>query len=146
MENLNGLMATFIKANFARTCAKDKVKCNGTTKAYTQVNGEEVFQTAKVLIPITKSGMFKAKDEKPRFGIFEDNILVKESKNKMYLSRNDLDHHSQTEILKIIPEVTRRKKSVFRKRNGKSVNPSSTNSTTMTFKIGKRPNNKSNYK
>lgn len=88
MESSNGPMATSTKANSAKICAKAKAKCNGTTKAYTQANGEEVFPTVKVLIPITKSGMFKAKDEKPRFGIFEDNILIKESKNKMYYSRN----------------------------------------------------------
>ena len=88
MASSSGQMATSTKANSARTCVKAKAKCNGTTKAFTQVNGEEVSPMAKVLIPITKSGMFKAKDEKPRFGIFEDNILIKEWKSKMYQSRN----------------------------------------------------------
>lgn len=88
MESSSGEMAISTKDNFARTCVKAKDKCYGTTRAFTQANGEEASPTAKVLISITKSGMFKAKDEKPRFGIFEDNILIKESKSKMYQSRN----------------------------------------------------------
>lgn len=88
MESSSGQMAISTRDNFVRTCVKAKAKCNGMIRAFTQANGEEAYPTAKVLISITKSGMFKAKDEKPRFGIFEDNILVKESKSKMYQSRN----------------------------------------------------------
>lgn len=87
-DNLNGRMAIFIRDNFVRTCAKDMDKCNGTTKVFTRVNGEEVYQMAKVPIFITKSGMFKAKGEKPRLGIFEDNILVNESRARMFKTRN----------------------------------------------------------
>jgi hypothetical protein len=66
------------------------------TRAFTKENGNEVYQMAKVLIFITKSGMFKAKGEKPRLGIFEDNILVSESRTKMFRTRNELSQHSQT--------------------------------------------------
>lgn len=145
LENSNGPMEISTKDNSVKICVKAMEKCNGMTKVFMKVNGKEDYQTAKVLIFITKSGMFKAKGEKPRLGIFEDNILVNESRTRMLKTRNDLSRNSQTELLKMIPEITRRKKSVFRKRNGKSVNPSSTNSTTMTFKIGKRSMNKSHY-
>ena len=76
LENSNGQMEIFTKDNFAKICVKDMEKCSGMMRVFTKESGREVSQTAKVLIFITKSGMFKAKGEKPRLGIFEDNILV----------------------------------------------------------------------
>jgi hypothetical protein len=74
--------------------------------------------------------------------MFEDNILVTESRSH---PRPTHPRQSQTELLRMIPEVTKRKKTSFKRRAAKSVNPSSTNSTTMTFKVGKRSSNKSHY-
>ncbi len=88
LDNLNGQMEIFTKANFAKICVKVMEKCSGTMRVFTKESGREVYQTAKVLIFITKSGMFKAKGEKPRLGIFEDNILVNESRAKMFQTRN----------------------------------------------------------
>jgi hypothetical protein len=73
-------------------------------------------------------------------GLFEDNILVSESRSR---KNPPIQGQSRTELLRMIPEETKRRKS-FKRRAGKSLNPSSTNSTTMTFKI-KRSNNKSHY-
>jgi hypothetical protein len=46
------------------------------TQVFTKGSGNEAYPTEKVLVFITKSGMFKAKGEKPRVGIFEENILI----------------------------------------------------------------------
>lgn len=71
-----GLMATTTKAISVRTCEKGRETCFGTTAARTQGSGREDSLMEKVVIDLTKLGVFKVKGEKPRAGYFEDNVLV----------------------------------------------------------------------
>jgi hypothetical protein len=82
--------------------------------------------------------VFRAKGEKPRFGLFEDNILVSAARGKQRMGEGE----SESQLLHMIPEMGRRRKNIRRKSVGKSVNPS-TNSTSVTFKVNRRSNSKS---
>ena len=76
--------------------------------------------------------MFKVKGEKPRVGIFEDNVLVSETKHRKGLKRDkSVEGHGESLILAMIPEVSRRKRTK-RSFNSEKKNPVSTNST-MSF-------------
>jgi len=65
-----GPMVILIKESFVRICVMEKVRCIGVMEVNMKVSGSEDYPMAKVFVCLTKLGMFKAKGEKPRMGIF----------------------------------------------------------------------------
>lgn len=72
---------------------------------------------------MTQAGVYKARGEKPRRGLFKDNKLISESKGK----------ESQGQFLQMIPELLSSRGT--KKRRGKSVLNSTGMSTKATFKL-----------
>ena len=60
-DNIIGRTVTAIKGIFQKTWDRDKVKCFGMMAALIQGNGNEAYLTEKVVMFLTKQGIFKVK-------------------------------------------------------------------------------------
>lgn len=60
-DNIIGQMVTVIKEIFQKTWDREKVKCFGMMVALTQGNGKEAYLMEKVVMFLTKQGIFKVK-------------------------------------------------------------------------------------
>lgn len=70
LGHLFGRTVILIKGNFVRICVMGREKCIGVMVVSMKASGREVSLMVKVFVCLTKLGMFKAKGEKPRMGIF----------------------------------------------------------------------------
>ncbi len=60
-ENIFGRMVTNTREIFVKIWDKVKVRCSGMMEVLTMVNGNAVFPTEKVVMYLTKLGIFKVK-------------------------------------------------------------------------------------
>ena len=74
-------------------------------------------------------GSFKAKGEKPKTGLFENNILIKEIKQYSYD-----DKKTEAFKLAIIPEIPKKKSFITRRYNSKNIASTNTNNTSSGWK------------
>lgn len=70
LANTSGQMVIAIRETFAKIWDKVKARCFGMMEVLILENGKGAYHTEKVVMCLTKSGIFKVKGEKPRVGYF----------------------------------------------------------------------------